>query len=101
VFLNACQTAQEINSSQMVNEFISYGATHIIGTLWSVRDEPASDFAKVFYDNVLADKKRSIGEALRLTRDHFSKKTQNAEAVTWPAFILYGNPNTPFKRAPA
>jgi len=100
VFLNACQTAKEIHSSHMVEEFIAYGATHIIGTLWSVRDEPASDFAKAFYDNVLADKKRSIGEALRMTRYRFSRKKENAEAVTWPAFILYGNPETPFKRAP-
>lgn len=100
VFLNACQTAQEIHSSHMVDEFISYGATHVIGTLWSVRDEPASDFAKAFYDNVLADKRASIGEALRLTRYQFSKKKQNDEAATWPAFILYGNPETPFKRAP-
>jgi len=97
-FLNACQSAKEIYSSHMIDEFISYGATHVVGTMWSIFDEPAYKFVLGFYDQVA--KGKTIGHALQLTRWSFNNERRNDEVATWPSFILYGNPEAWFKHAP-
>ena len=97
VFLNACESAKEIYSSHMIDEFISYGTTHIVGTMWSVYDQPSTDFVLGFYDQIA--KEKTIGHAMTLTRSHFANERKNIEAATWPSFILYGNPDSDFKHA--
>lgn len=84
-FLNACETAMEIYSSELVDAFVDLGAENVIGTFWSVSDEPSKLFAKTFYRSLV--NYSTIGKALLEAR-----KIKN-DALTWPAFVFYGDPN--------
>ena len=98
IFLNACQSAKEIYGSDMIDEFVSYGTSNVIGTSWSVFDKPSKDFVVKFYDQIL--KTKTIGHALSLTRWNCHQEKRNDMACTWPSYVLYGNPNAWFRRAP-
>jgi len=91
-FLNACETAMEIYSSELVDAFVDLGAENVIGTFWSVQDEPAKLFARRFYKSLV--NKSTIGQALLISR-YAGKK----DSITWPAFVFYGDPNQTLPRA--
>ncbi|HMB06122.1 MAG TPA: CHAT domain-containing protein [Isosphaeraceae bacterium] len=58
VFLNGCQTGQGAmgltGASGWASKFVRAGAAAFVGTLWSVRDGSAQQFASAFYDHLLA-----------------------------------------------
>lgn len=90
-FLNDCETAMEIYSSDLVDAFVDLGAENVIGTFWSVHDEPSKLFARRFYRSLV--KNWTIGEALLIAR-YIGKK----DSITWPAFVFYGDPNQTLPR---
>lgn len=92
-FLNACETAMEIYSSELVDAFVDLGAENVIGTFWSVFDEPSKLFARDFYR--MLEKNNFIGSALRKARNLGKTK----DAITWPAFVYYGDPGQVLPRA--
>jgi len=97
-FLNACQSAKEIYNSHLVDAFLDQGAENIVGTMWSVYDQPSREMAIRFYDRVV--KGDTFGEALQNARWHLSISRKHEEAVTWPALVLYGTPSNILPRAP-
>jgi len=96
VFLNACESAKEIYSSHLIDAFLMYGAENIVGTVWSVYDNPSKEFAKEFYDRVV--KGENFGMALLSARLHMINSRKQEDALTWPAFILYRNPNNDLQK---
>jgi CHAT domain-containing protein len=97
-FLNACQSAKEIYSSQFVDAFLDYGSEYVIGTFWPVYDQPSTRFATRFYKEVISG--TGIAHALQLARWQFANKRGAQEASTWPSFVLYGSPSHGLPRAP-
>ncbi|KPA18778.1 CHAT domain protein [Candidatus Magnetomorum sp. HK-1] len=91
VFSNACQSANNKNTSQetdsttgLSNAFILSGAFHYLGTLWDITDKHSCKFAKEFYMNLLSS--CSIGEAVRRSR---IKVMPN---IDWAGYVLIGDP---------
>lgn len=97
-FLNACQTAKEIYSSGLVDSFVDLGAENVVGTFWSVFDEPSKVFARSFYKSIAQGE--SIGWATKKARDKLIHGRKVEEATTWPAFVLYGDPSRTVPNAP-
>ena len=93
IFSNACQSARTGEMNHMpfglAHSFIRSGVRHYIGTFWKIFDAPGSQFATMFYQNLLSG--HSIGKALKLTRIHFCEK-YNPDM--WASYVLYGNPDT-------
>lgn len=96
-FLNACQSAKEIYSSGLVDAFVDLGAENVIGTFWSVFDEPSKIFARTFYKSMVQGV--SVGDAMKRGRERLIYRNAD-EAATWPAFVLYGDPTRTLPRAP-
>lgn len=97
-FLNACQTAKEIYSSGLVDAFVDLGAENVIGTFWSVFEEPSKIFARSFYKSIVQG--ISIGYAIKKARDTLIYGKKVEETTTWPAFVFYGDPSQGLPRAP-
>jgi CHAT domain-containing protein len=89
-FLNACRSAKEIYSSELIDVFVDLGAENVIGTFWSVLDEPSKIFARGFYDSLA---KRSIGYAIVGAREQLVSFRKTDKDTTWPAFVFYGDPD--------
>ena len=90
VFLNACQTGQEALSLTGVGgwarRFIECGAAAFIGSLWSVYDEAACQFAKAFYSHLLAGE--SIAQAAKEAR----AAIRPLKDPTWLAYTVFADP---------
>ncbi|HEX8202542.1 MAG TPA: CHAT domain-containing protein, partial [Isosphaeraceae bacterium] len=90
VFLNACQAGQ----SQMAltgiggwaSRFLRAGAGGFLGAYWSVYDRPALDFARAFYDQLLAG--TPLGRAARSAR----LAARASGDPTWLAYTVFADP---------
>src|SRR5690606_38348012 len=91
IFFNACQIGRAGMSltglGGWASQFLRTGAAGFIGPMWNVHDNPASDFARAFYDRLLEGK--PIGAATLAARNEI-KKYQDA---TWLAYTVYGHPS--------
>jgi hypothetical protein len=91
VVFSACQTGMQGFSLTRVQSwatrFLEAGASIFIGTLWSVKDSTATEFAVALYER-LSTGNITIGEAVRQARI-VCKRTGDP---SWLAFELYGNP---------
>ncbi len=90
VFLNACQTGREALSLTGVGgwarRFVEAGAAGFVGSLWSVYDQAAYKFAKVFYDHLLAGE--TIGQAAKEAR----AAIRPLKDLTWLAYTVFADP---------
>ncbi|MGB9960023.1 MAG: CHAT domain-containing protein [Candidatus Bathyarchaeales archaeon] len=98
VFINACQSAKEIYNSHLIDAFLENGAESIVGTVWSVYDHPSRDMAIKFYDKVVEG--WHFGAALYSARQQILYSRKKEDTLTWPAFVLYGDPNNTLPEAP-
>ena len=89
VFFNACQvgrasmTLTEIGG--FAKQFTAAGAAAFAGSYWSVHDEPAYEFAKALYKELLAG--QALGVAVQLARRHIADL-----GLTRLAYVVHGNP---------
>jgi CHAT domain-containing protein len=95
VFFNACEAGRiEYKLTGLggwAEKFINdVRATAFVGTLWQVNDALAAEFAKIFYDELLAG--QTLGAACFRARLHI--KELAPANPTWLAYTLYGDPNT-------
>jgi|GEM_PF-526352 len=74
----------------MASAFLLAGVQHYIGTFWEVLDQPSSDFALRFYQELLEGK--PVGEAVREARMSLISK-YGEETIVWASYVLYGNPS--------
>ena len=90
VFLNACQTGREALSltgmGGWARNFVEAGAAGFVGSLWSVYDEAACQFAKAFYNHLLAGE--TIGQAARAAR----AAIRPLNDPTWLAYTVFADP---------
>ncbi len=68
------------------NQFLSAGAGAFVGAYWSITDEIAYEFARVFYDRLLEG--TPFGEAVREARLAIKK----FGGSTWLAYTAFGDP---------
>jgi CHAT domain-containing protein len=102
VFLNACESGRTANEEEpqsihqyfhapaagLASAFVYGGAPACVGALWPIYDEPAADFAVVFYRHLLEG--YTMGEAVR--RSRLASREKYPDSITWAAFVLYGDP---------
>lgn len=90
VFLNACQIGRQALSltgtGGWARSFIDAGAAGFVGSLWSVYDEAASQFAQAFYNQLLTGK--PIGQAVRAAR----LAIRPLNNPTWLAYTVFADP---------
>jgi CHAT domain-containing protein len=68
-------------------KFLEAGASAFIGSLWSVVDGPARQFAVEVYQHLLGGV--SLGEAVLLARKAAARRPGDP---TWLAYSVYGDP---------
>ncbi|MGF1614159.1 MAG: CHAT domain-containing protein [Gammaproteobacteria bacterium] len=90
VFLNACQTGRGGLSLTGVvgwaREFLTSGAGALVGTYWSVFDQPACHFASALYAHLLSGE--PIGKAVQCAR----AAIRTAGDPTWLAYAVFAHP---------
>lgn len=95
VVLNACQAGrmgrQLTSNGGFAKAFLERGAGAFVSSLWSVLDEPASEFTQTFYDSLKNG--RTIAEATIAARE----QARSAGDATWLAYVVYGNPAATLK----
>lgn len=102
VFLNCChlaQVGQEEHQGTPVaynrlaasisRELIEMGVRAVVAAGWAVRDDAANVFARVFYEEMLAD--ATFGTALLAARHRTWQ--QFPDCNTWGAYQAYGDPD--------
>jgi CHAT domain-containing protein len=90
VFLNACQIGRsELGLTDIGGfavQFLKAGAAAFVGSYWSIYDEPALEFAKSFYERLIAGD--TIGQAAKVSR----AKINSGGDPTWLAYTVYADP---------
>jgi hypothetical protein len=101
VFLNACKTAvseSHENAGSFMgrttvglgHSFTLGGALACVGNLWSLSDILSTEFAKVFYANLL-NPQNTVGECVRQARLELRERGYS-QALAWGSYVLYGDP---------
>jgi CHAT domain-containing protein len=67
--------------------FLRGGVANFVGTLWPVEDRGASEFARVFYEELLIG--NQIGQALLKAR----QAIWSPERKDWANYVFYGSPS--------
>lgn len=92
VFVNACGTAKShrrfTQFTSWAQAFFEAGAGGFVGSMWDVRSDTASEFARRFYQALYSDG-RSFSDALRDARDH--SRAQSTDP-TWLAYSAHCDP---------
>lgn len=102
VFLNACKTGVSKSHDNigtfmgktaigLGHSFTLGGALACVGNLWSLSDFMSTEFAKVFYRNLLQPR-NSVGEAMRQARLELRERGYSL-ALAWGSYVLYGDPS--------
>jgi hypothetical protein len=90
VFLNACQIGQAgmglTGMGGWASRFLKSGAGAFLGAYWSIYDEPALNFAKTFYERLLAGD--PIGKAAQSSR----LAVRGSGDPTWLAYTVFADP---------
>ncbi|HJP77724.1 MAG TPA: CHAT domain-containing protein [Pseudonocardiaceae bacterium] len=91
IFLNACRTAGTVTEYHRMTgwaqQFMAAGAGAFVGTLWPVRSDSASAFARSFY--TFLDDGEPLGRAALLAR---RSALRDGPDPTWLAYTVYGDP---------
>jgi len=92
IFLNACRTAGLAATYNGLDgwaeAFMQAGAGAFVGSLWSVTDGAAREFAQEFYHQLREG--LPLGEAVTAARG--SAASQPGDP-TWLAYTVYGDPS--------
>lgn len=98
IFLNACEAGQAKLTITGLDgwalAFLRRHASVFIGSLWSINDRLAAQFARTFYDCLLGrngQEPQPVGVAFQAARQAI--KAADPYNPTWLAYVLYGDPN--------
>jgi CHAT domain-containing protein len=91
IFMNACRSAG-VNPTYTgldgwASKFLEAGAAAFVGSLWSVADGTAREFAAEFYRQLQAG--FSLGQAMTRARQAAASQPDDP---TWLAYTAYGDP---------
>jgi CHAT domain-containing protein len=95
IVLSACQTAlgKEIRGEGLVGltrGFMYAGASRVTASLWAVDDKATSELMKLFYQNMLGEKKLRPATALREAQITMWKTKRWNAPFYWSAFTIQG-----------
>jgi len=99
VFVNACSSAREGATPvikyetaipSLARTFLYSGVRAYVGSMWSVHDASAAEFATHFYRCLISG--YTIGDAIRSARKQIYQR--EAGSVAWSSFVLYGDPES-------
>lgn len=112
VFFNACESARVRRPEQLkpatrsrrfrdnlesgvglAEAFMRGGIANFVGTYWPVGDQPAEQFARVFYSEILRGK--TMNDALQAGR---AKIREDLGSKDWANYIHYGSPDFVIKK---
>lgn len=105
-FFNACESSidtpkkkeQSFAPYSWAYAMASQGAKVFIGTLWTVWEPCAGEFAQTFYKEFFGKRIVTLAEAMRTARtetylqENCKKYTDSPSGITWPGYMLYGVP---------
>lgn len=105
-FFNACESSidtpkkkEQISAPHSwAYAMAGQGAKVFIGTLWTVWEPCAGEFAQTFYREFFGKQNVSLSDAIRFARtetylkENCKKYTDNPSDITWPGYMLYGAP---------
>jgi CHAT domain-containing protein/tetratricopeptide (TPR) repeat protein len=94
VVLSACRTGlgNEIRGEGLVGltrGFMYAGATTVVASLWKVDDEATAELMKLFYTEMLQNRK-TPDEALRIAQNSIRQKPRWSSPHNWAGFTLQG-----------
>ncbi|KAF6745766.1 CHAT domain-containing protein [Ephemerocybe angulata] len=105
-FLSACQTStgEEKLSDEAVHlaaGMLAAGYRRVVGTMWSIGDQPAQDVAVKFYEHIFTQMKRTGGVAFDGTHSAYalhdatqqlrlSLDDSERSLLTWVPFVHFG-----------
>jgi len=77
----------------LADEFFRLGVRNYVGTAWEVNDVGAVEFAKAFYETLLAEDaaRRTVGEAMGAGRRALHGRSRSFGKL-WAAYQHYGDP---------
>jgi CHAT domain-containing protein len=95
IVLSACQTAlgKEVKGEGLVGltrGFMYAGAKSVVASLWAVDDKATSELMKLFYQNMLGEKKIRPSAALREAQITMWKSKRFNPPYFWSAFTIQG-----------
>lgn len=95
IVLSACQTAlgKDVRGEGLVGltrGFMYAGAKSVVASLWAVDDKATSELMKLFYQNMLGEKKLSPSAALREAQIAMWKSKRFNPPYFWSAFMIQG-----------
>jgi CHAT domain-containing protein/predicted negative regulator of RcsB-dependent stress response len=96
VVLSACQTGlgKEVRGEGLIGltrGFMYAGAARVVASLWKVNDKATAELMKVFYQELLGEKKQSPAAALRAAQITLWKQKRWKNPTYWAAFALQGD----------
>ncbi|MET1003827.1 MAG: CHAT domain-containing protein, partial [Acidimicrobiia bacterium] len=100
VFLNCCHLGKQDDSlvgprnpnrlaASVARELMRIGVRAVVAAGWAVDDQPAADFARHFYAELLDGS--LLGDAVHIARRRIHN--EHAHSMTWGAFQCYGDPS--------
>lgn len=91
--LSACetQTVDYRSAIGLAGTAIRAGARSTIASLWSLKDDSAAEFMKVFYQKLMDKDTISKADALRQAQLTFLKDPKYKHPLYWSPYVLVGN----------
>jgi CHAT domain-containing protein len=91
--LSACetQTVDYRSAIGLAGTAIRAGARSTIASLWSLKDDSAAEFMKVFYQKLIDKDTISKADALRQAQLAFLKDPKYKHPLYWSPYVLVGN----------
>ncbi len=91
--LSACetQTVDYRSAIGLAGTAIRAGARSTIASLWSLKDDSAAEFMKVFYQKLIDKDTISKAEALRQAQLTFLQDPKYKHPLYWSPYVLVGN----------
>lgn len=84
VFVNGCASADRLTN--LCLSFMEKGTKVVVGTRYTVQEEPARRFAERFYTDLISGS--TAGAAIRSAR----LSLRESADIDWASFVLYGDP---------
>jgi CHAT domain-containing protein len=94
VVLSACRTGlgREVRGEGflgLAQAFMAAGATQVLASLWSVRDEATARLMRLFYERLAQG--ADAARALRQAQVALSREPAHADPFFWAGFVLHGD----------
>jgi hypothetical protein len=94
IFINACEMGRQapalVGTGGFAARFIKLGARAVVAPIWSVKDDVASQVARLFYEEIKAHPGRPFAVIMRDIRRRAYEGPDPEDS--WAAYCFYGDP---------